>query len=110
MQSVLNHGELMRIVMGLLLVLLLIIALSWVVKRLHGIQMGSAKGFQSIASMILGPKEKITLLKVGARYLLIGSGSGQITLLYDFGEQLPTGFDSINKTSFADLLKSVAKS
>ncbi|HHF7366624.1 TPA: flagellar biosynthetic protein FliO [Legionella bozemanae] len=110
MQSVLNHGELMRIVMGLLLVLLLIIALSWVVKRLHGIQMGSAKGFQSIASMILGPKEKITLLKVGARYLLIGSGSGQITLLYDFGERLPTGFDSINKTSFADLLKSVAKS
>lgn len=59
MQSVLNHGELMRIVMGLLLVLLLIIALSWVVKRLHGIQMGSAKGFQSIASMILGPKEKL---------------------------------------------------
>lgn len=110
MQSVLNHGELMRIVMGLLLVLLLIIALSWVVKRLHGIQMGSAKGFQSIASMILGSKEKITLLKVGARYLLIGSGSGQITLLYDFGEQLPPGFDSINKTSFADLLKSVAKS
>lgn len=110
MQSVLNHGELMHIVMGLLLVLLLIIALSWVVKRLHGIQMGSAKGFQSIASMILGPKEKITLLKVGVRYLLIGSGSGQITLLYDFGEQLPTGFDSINKTSFADLLKSVAKS
>lgn len=59
MQSVLNHGELLRIVMGLLLVLLLIIALSWVVKRLHGIQMGSAKGFQSIASMILGPKEKL---------------------------------------------------
>nr|WP_235810500.1 flagellar biosynthetic protein FliO [Legionella bozemanae] len=100
----------MRIVMGLLLVLLLIIALSWIVKQLHGMQIGSAKGFQSIASMILGPKEKITLLKVGARYLLIGSGSGQITLLYDFGEQLPTGFDSINKTSFADLLKSVAKS
>lgn len=44
------------------------------------------------------------------RYLLVGSGSGQVTLLYDFGEQLPTGFDSKNKTSFADLLKSVAKS
>ncbi|KTD41628.1 flagellar protein fliO [Legionella parisiensis] len=100
----------MRIIMGLLLVLLLIMALSWVVKRLHGMQMGSAKGFQSIASMILGPKEKITLLKVGTRYLLVGSGAGQITLLYDFGEQLPTGFDSINKNSFADLLKSVTKS
>ncbi|MCE0723414.1 MULTISPECIES: flagellar biosynthetic protein FliO [Legionella] len=100
----------MRIVMGLLLVLLLIIALSWVIKRLHGMQVGSAKGFQSIANMILGPKEKITLLKVGTRYLLVGSGSGQVTLIYDFGEQLPTGFDPINKTSFADLFKSVVKS
>ncbi len=110
MQTVLTQGEFMRVIMGLLLVLLLIIILSWVVKRLHGMQMSSAKGFQSVASMILGPKEKITLLKVGTRYLLVGSGSGHVTLLHDFGEQLPTGFDSINKTSFADLLKSVAKS
>ncbi|KTD03410.1 flagellar biosynthetic protein FliO [Fluoribacter gormanii] len=110
MQTALNQGELMRVVMGLLFVLLLILVLSWLVKRLHGMQMSSTKGFQSVASMILGPKEKITLLKVGARYLLVGSGSGHVTLLYDFGEQLPTGFDSMNKTSFAALLKSVTKS
>ncbi|CAM3112228.1 flagellar assembly protein FliO [Legionella steigerwaltii] len=110
MQSALSQGELIRVVMGLLLVLLLIIVLSWVVKRLHGMQMGSAKGFQSVASMILGPKEKITLLKVGTRYLLIGSGAGNVTLLHDFGEQLPSGFDITNKPSFADLLKSVVKS
>ncbi|WP_454783281.1 flagellar biosynthetic protein FliO [Legionella sp. WA2022007384] len=110
MQTALNQGELLRVFMGLLLVLLIILVLSWVMKRLHSMQMGSTKGFQSVASMILGPKEKITLLKVGARYLLVGSGSGHVTLLYDFGEQLPTGFDSINKTSFADLLKSVKKS
>ncbi|WP_454785991.1 flagellar biosynthetic protein FliO [Legionella sp. WA2024007413] len=110
MDSTLNHGELIRVLMGLLLVLLIILILSWVVKRLHGMQMGSAKGFQSVASMILGPKEKITLLKVGTRYLLIGSGSGYVTMLHDFGEQLPTGFESINKASFADLLKSVKKS
>ena len=100
----------MRVVMGLLLVLLLILVLSWVVKRLHGMQMGSAKGFQSVASMLLGPKEKITLLKVGTRYLLVGSGAGNVTLLHDFGDQLPAGFDTTNKSSFADLLKSLVKS
>jgi flagellar protein FliO/FliZ len=110
MQSVLSQGELMRIVMGLLLVLLIIIALSWIVKRLNGVHLGSAKGFQSIATMILGPKEKITLLKVGERYLLLGSGSGHITLLHDFGEQLPVGFEVTNKLSFAELLQSVVKS
>ncbi|MCW8397763.1 flagellar biosynthetic protein FliO [Legionella sp. PATHC038] len=111
MQSALNQGELIRVVMGLLLVLLLIMLLSWVVRRFHGMHMGSTNGFQSMASMILGPKEKITLLKVGTRYLLVGSGSGNITLLHDFGEQLPPGFeDTLNKPSFAALLKSVVKS
>ncbi|KTC89972.1 flagellar biosynthetic protein FliO [Fluoribacter dumoffii] len=110
MQNVLNQGELIRVIMGLSLVLLLIIALSWVVKRLHGMQIGPARGFQPIATMILGPKEKVTLLKVGARYLLVGSGAGNITLLHDFGEQLPPGFDTQNKPTFADLLKSVVKS
>lgn len=110
-QHALTQGELLRVAVGLLSVLLLIMALSWIVKRLHGVHLGSSKGFQSIASMILGPKEKITLLKVGTRYLLLGSGSGHVTLLYDFGEQLPLGFDLANKLSFAELLKSaVAKS
>lgn len=105
-QQAITQGELMRVVMGLLSVVLLIIILSWVVKRLQGAHLGSSKGFQSIASMILGPKEKIMLVKVGSRYFLLGSGSGQVTLLHDFGEELPSGFDAANKSSFAELLKS----
>ena len=110
MQSVLNQVEVMRILIGLLLVLLLIMGLSWVVKKLHSVQLGATKGFQLISSMILGPKEKIILLKVGERYLLLGSGSGHITLLHDFGEQMPVGFDAVNKFSFSELLRSVVKS
>jgi len=109
MHNLITQSDLMRIVVGLLFVLLLIIVLSWLVKRLHGVHLGSAKGFQAIASMILGPKEKITLLKVGERYLLLGSGTGHITLLHDFGEQLPSGFDATNKRSFAELLQSAVK-
>lgn len=106
-QHALTQGELMRVLLGLLLVLLLILVLSWLVKRLQNVHLGASKGFQSIASMMLGPKEKIMLLKAGSRYLLLGFGSGQVTLLYDFGEELPSGFASTNKPSFAELLKSV---
>lgn len=106
MQHAISQGEFLRIMLGLLSVLLIIVALSWIVKRLQGVHLGSAKGFQSIASMILGPKEKIILVKVGVQYLLLGVGSGHITLLYDFGEELPPGFDAANKPSFATLLKS----
>lgn len=105
-QQAITQSELIRVVFGLLCVLLLILLLSWLVKRLQGAQIGSIKGFQVVASMVLGPKEKIMLLKAGTRYLLLGFGSGHISLLCDFGEQLPLGFDSSNKASFAELLKS----
>jgi flagellar protein FliO/FliZ len=104
--NTISHSELMRVISGLLLVLLIIIVLSWLVKRMQGANLSSSKGFQSIASITLGPKERVMLLKVGERYLLMGVGAGSITLLYDFGEQLPLGFDLANKSTFAELLKS----
>lgn len=107
--TVLNHSELVKILTGLLIVLFLIILLSWLVKRFNVIQLSSSKGFEVIASMILGPKEKIMVLKVGARYLLIGVGAASVNTLYDFGEQLPADFKIENKSSFAELLKSAVR-
>lgn len=102
-----SHGELLRIISGLLFVLFIIVFLSWIVKRLHGVNVTSSKGFQTVGSMILGPREKIVLLKIGDRYLLVGVGSCSVNILYDFGNQLPEGFDVDNKSSsFADILKS----
>lgn len=102
-----TQSELLRVVFGLLSVLLLILVLSWIVKRMQGVQLGSAKGFQSMGSMLLGPKEKIMLVKVGTRYLLLGLGSSQVSLIHDFGDELPQGFEPTHKPSFSELLKSM---
>lgn len=107
--SVISQSELMRVVTGLLLVLCIIVLLSWVVKRLNGVNLSSSKGFQSIATFTLGPKEKVMLLRAGGRYFLMGVGTGNVTLIHDFGEQLPQGFDIENKSSFGDILKSARK-
>nr|WP_226905645.1 flagellar biosynthetic protein FliO [Legionella antarctica] len=104
--NIISHNELMRVVMGLLSVLLIIICLSWIVKRLNLVKISTSKGFQTIASMTLGSKEKIILLKVGDRHLLMGVGASTVSLLYDFGEQLPAGFHLENKPAFAEFLKS----
>lgn len=101
-----NHGELLRIVSGLVCVLIIILVLSWLVKRMNGLNLTSSKGFQYVGSMILGPKEKVVLIKAGARYLLIGVGAASINVLHDFGVELPDGFDAENKSTFADALKS----
>lgn len=104
--NMITHGELTRVIGGLFLVLLIILILSWLVKRLQSVNLGSSKGFQSIASIHVGPKERLVLMKVSSRYLLMGVGTGTITLVYDFGEQLPAGFDGDNKPAFSELLKS----
>ncbi|HAT8315274.1 TPA: flagellar biosynthetic protein FliO [Legionella pneumophila] len=104
--NTISYGELIRIISGLLFVLFIIIFLSWIVKRMHRVNFTSSKGFQTVTSMILGPKEKVVLLKIGDRYLLIGVGSYSINLICDFGNQLPEGFDADQKSSFADVLKS----
>ncbi|MGL6028599.1 MAG: flagellar biosynthetic protein FliO [Legionella sp.] len=107
--NVLSRAELLRIIGGLLFVLLIILALSWLVKRLNVVQLASAKGFHSIATMTLGPKERVTLLKVGERHLLLGLAAGSVSLLYDFGTELPQGFDKQEKAGFAQLLKSAMR-
>jgi len=108
MQQAVNHYELLRVVLGLILILLIILALSWLVRRLQQTHLGGTRGFQPLAHMILGPKEKLVLIKAGERYLLLGHGAGQISLLCDFKDELPKGFEPESKPSFADLLKAVA--
>lgn len=100
------NNEWLKVSLALLFVLGLILILSWLVKRLHGVNFTTSKGFQLIASMTLGPKEKIMLVQVGGQYLLMGVGSGTVTMLYDFGQELPLGFEPDKKQSLSELFKS----
>lgn len=107
--AVLSANEMIKLLSGLLLVLFVILLLSWLVKRFNVVQLSSSKGFTTIASMTLGSKERMMLIKVGTRYLLVGIGSSSVTTLHDFGEQLPNGFEGENKPSFPELLKSALR-
>lgn len=106
--NALGQGELLRVILGLGLVLILILGLSRVLKRLNATHLATGKGFKSIGTMVLGPKEKMLLIQVGERFLLIGATAGSINLLCDFGEKLPEGFDGETKPSFSALLKSAS--
>ncbi len=64
--------RLLRMVLGLFSVVLIILFLSWLIKKLNVVHVSSAKGLKAEASIMLGPKEKVVLLKAGERYLLLG--------------------------------------
>lgn len=107
--SVMHHAPLSRLLLALSVVVLIIFLLSFIIKRLNVVNFSSSKGFESLASMTLGPKERIMLIKAGRRHLLIGIGASSVNTLYDFGEDLPEGFDVEHKPSFASLLKTAVR-
>lgn len=107
--SALGAHDMLRLTFGLLIVVLLIVALAWVLRRLNQAGIGVSGAFRIIAGTSLGPREKIMLVKAGERYLLLGVANGSINTLHDFGEEMPPGFQVEAKNSFPELLKHVMR-
>lgn len=67
--------------LGLILVLLVIFALAWLMKRVTGIQ-GVKSHIKVISAVNVGAKERAVLVEVAGEQLLLGVTSGQVNLLY----------------------------
>jgi flagellar protein FliO/FliZ len=92
----LNHtpaspaGGLAQVTFSLLLVLAVIFAAAWGVKRLRGVGQRSVKTLHVIADLSLGPKERAVLIQVGQQQLLVGVAPGQVTTLHVLTENVAT--------------------
>lgn len=84
-------GQLANLLGGLALILVLILGLSWFVKRFSqgGFMQNSA--FKVVASMPLGTRERIMLVSVGDKQLLLGVTATQISTLHVFDNPVVTG-------------------
>nr|WP_246429139.1 flagellar biosynthetic protein FliO [Pseudoxanthomonas broegbernensis] len=74
--------------LALLLVLGLILGLAWLLRRLPG-GLRTAEGLRVVGSLPLGAKERLVVVEVGGRQLLLGVTSAGISLLHDLPEPLP---------------------
>ena len=90
---------------ALALIVALVVGLGWLVKRLnHGGFSGSGD-IRVVASTFLGPKEKVLLLEVKDRQVLIGVNAGGITALGEF----PNSENADASPSFAGVLSEAKK-
>ena len=84
-------GQLTQLVLGLLLVLGLIFALAWLLRRVQ--QTGPRQGqvIELISSRALGARDRLVLVQVGNEQILLGLTPGRITPLHVLKEpvQLP---------------------
>lgn len=101
--SPLGGGVLLETVGGLLLILGLIFAIGWLLRRFGRLPMASKGDITILSGVSLGPRERAVLLRVGATRLLVGVAPGRVQTLHvlDEGEMQEEGVER-----FAGRLKS----
>jgi flagellar protein FliO/FliZ len=76
-----------RMVFGTVVVLLVIAAIAWVLRRvLPGQGLSQTGVIKQVGGVQLGPRERVVVLEVAGRWLVVGVGAGQMTAL---GEVAP---------------------
>jgi flagellar protein FliO/FliZ len=71
-------------IMSLLIVLAIIAAIAWGIKRIGGIsgmRGNSNTGIQIISAGSVGPRERVVLVEVAGQWLLLGVAQGNVNLL-----------------------------
>lgn len=102
-------GSLTQVSLALLLVLGLVFALAWLLRRLRNTQRPGAPGIEVIAEAALGPKERAVLIQVDRARLLVGVAAGQVRTLHVLPEADPaapgTTAAAPAAPNFAELLR-----
>ena len=75
-------GEVIQLVLGLALVLGLIFALAWVLRRVQQTNPRGGQVIELLGSRALGPRDRLLLVQVGSEQILLGVSPGQITPLH----------------------------
>jgi flagellar protein FliO/FliZ len=85
-----NASYLAQLVVGLLVVILCIIALAWFAKRFGRLQSSPDGALQMLGGMSMGARERIVLVQVGDKQLLLGVAPGSINTLHVLDEPVHT--------------------
>ena len=99
-----SQDQLIQVTLALAAVLLLIYAIGWFVKRNRGIQGMSNLPIKTLAVMPMGVKEKIVLIEVAGKQILLGMTAHNINTLATFDEPIVDA-NANPKKSFSDRLK-----
>ncbi|WP_428603154.1 flagellar biosynthetic protein FliO [Sedimenticola sp.] len=80
--SPLAGGVLLETAGGLLLILVLIFALGWLLRRFGRLPLASKGEIAVLSGVSLGPRERAVLLRVGDTRLLVGVAPGRVQTLH----------------------------
>lgn len=96
-----------QMVFGLIVVIALLWASLYLLKRLQTSRSGPAAGLRVVAATAVGPRERVVVVEVGETWLVVGVAPGQVRALHTLPRQaLPEGIPAPQAdTHFAAWLK-----
>lgn len=101
-------GSLWQLLLGLTLVLALVVASLWILKKLF-VQRGENAGLlRVVAGTAVGARERVVIVEVGSTWLVLGVAPGRVAALAEIPRQTtavsPTGPSREASPRFADWL------
>ncbi|MDP9140057.1 MAG: flagellar biosynthetic protein FliO [Pseudomonadota bacterium] len=82
-------GGALEMVLSLLIVLAVMFALAWLLKRVQGARGSNAGALQVHAGVALGAKERVVWLEAGGKHFLLGVSANGVNLIHRYDEAPP---------------------
>ena len=103
-----SSSGIMEMMSGLIFVVVLIFALAWLFKRMGTGSFGLSGAIKILSAMSLGNRDRIALIEVGEKQMLIGISPGRVSTLHVFDEPVDLAMGKENgQEDFASKLQTI---
>lgn len=109
---VLDTGSLLQMLLALGVVIILIVGLSFAIRKFNMFTAGSSAHIRIVGGLALSNKDRLLLVQVGNEQLLISASPGRVNMVHEMRE--PVDADAattrpVNNPNFASLLQAVTQ-
>ena len=103
-------GDFFQVFLGLAIVVIAIVAMAWVIKRTGYVNTRANGQLKVIGGLTLTQRERLLLIQVGKKQLLLGVSPGRISTLHELEENIDVHADAKpSMDSFASKLHSMLR-
>jgi len=102
-------GQVGRMIAGLLLMIIIIIGLAALLKRVNGMGRNQPGAIRVVSVASIGARERLMLVEVGGRQLLVGTAPGRVQTLLVLDQPVAVPQSALDRPTggFADRLRDV---
>ncbi len=84
-------GQLSSLLIGMLLILAVIVATAWLLKRIAPRTYGASSVLRVVGGVAVGQRERVVIVEVGAIWLVVGVAPGGVTTLHQMPRAVEAG-------------------